>query len=63
MAVADMATRVGLARFTGNQHSESWEWLPDELGCLDDSTLEALYTGLYKAAMKPATTATQPQGA
>jgi hypothetical protein len=44
--VAEHATRGGLARFTGNQHNESWGWERDALENLTLGTLQTLYVSL-----------------
>lgn len=45
-AVAKSAVAEGLARSTGNQHNEAWEWNRTALDELDLPTLQDLYTGL-----------------
>ena len=36
-------TKLGFAKFTGNQHSENWEWRREQLAKLDDERLKQLY--------------------
>lgn len=45
-AAAVAATDQGLARFTGNQHTESWAWNRDALETLPLATLQDLYTSI-----------------
>lgn len=44
MEFADKAEKSKLARFTGNQWNERWEWDRTELGKATDEVLELLYT-------------------
>lgn len=46
MAVADKMTQLGLARFTGNQWNEDWEWDKRALDRLDVPELSTLYRKL-----------------
>ena len=44
--ISEHAVKGGLARFTGNQHNESWEWNRRILETLSNDTLQELYTSL-----------------
>lgn len=43
---ANYATKIGLAKFTGNQWNEEWKFIPEKLGELDLETLFELYSAL-----------------
>lgn len=43
---AQACTDQGLAKFTGNQHAERWEWDRDALGRRDIEDLQQLYAGI-----------------
>lgn len=49
MLLAEEATKVGLATYTGNQHNWSWAWHRDRLLACDLDKLQALYQGLREA--------------
>lgn len=40
---AEEATNNGWARFTGNQHNESWSWNKEYLNALSDAGLIKFY--------------------
>jgi len=48
-AVAEVAERSGLAKFTGNQHNPEWAWDRAALTRLTPATLSDLYQALTRA--------------
>jgi len=51
--VAAAITKIGLARFTGNQWNECWDWDRSGLSALDSASINQIYRAL-KAYEKPA---------
>ena len=52
----------GLARFSGHQHNEHWDWNIGVLGELEFNTLKNLYDGLCKLRSKRETLPTPGAG-
>lgn len=55
--LSEEAVRVGMARYTGNQHVWGYEWLRERLERCEEPQLQALYQGLREARDE----ATQPK--
>lgn len=51
MTLAVEATKQGLARFTGNQWNEAWEWDRKALESQPEASVKALYETV--SGMKP----------
>ena len=43
MQECDTYTKIGLMRFSGNQHNENWAWVKSELMKLSENKLLKLY--------------------
>lgn len=43
MRFADNMVKLGLAKYTGNQWNESWEWGREELEAGSEEALQSLY--------------------
>ena len=58
--LSEEAVRVGMARYSGNQHVWMYEWIRERLERCEESQLQALYQGLREAREEAAEKA-QPE--
>lgn len=48
MSFADRMTKKGLAKFTGNQWNEKWDWIREKLEKKDEAFLTELYNSNHE---------------